>query len=341
MDGLSTLAVVGIVVVALIATVGASELLIRGIRRLARNLGLIGGLVGLLVALGADSPEIASAIAATANGSASTGAGIVVGSNVFNVAVLLAAGTLAAGSIRIHRAAVVIDAGVAIAVTAILGAGVLGTPAPIVWALLVVVFGPYVAYLWLPPAAIARSPLPETVRSFLARASGEADIEGDEIETALEGDSRSGAPSRSWSLVVLVGPALVVIVIGAVLLVRSALTLGSRYEVPTVLVGVIGLAAATGLPNVYAATRLAMDGRGAAVVSETFNSNTLNVIAGIALPMIFVPALPAAIPHGYVVWLLGITMLALLLLVRGIGRRGAALLLFVYAGFVAYTLVTR
>ncbi len=40
------------------------------------------------------------------------------------------------------------------------------------------------------------------------------------------------------------------------------------------------LAALTGLPNVYAAWR----GRGAAVVSETLNSNALNLLIGIAIP---------------------------------------------------------
>jgi hypothetical protein len=71
-DVLSTGIVIGIVVVALAATLGASEVLVRGVGRLARNLGLLAGVVGLIVALGADSPEISSSVSAVASGSAAT-----------------------------------------------------------------------------------------------------------------------------------------------------------------------------------------------------------------------------------------------------------------------------
>jgi len=70
--------VIGIAVLALTAMLGASEVLVRGVGRLARNQGLLGGIVGLLIALGADSPEISSAVASVANGSAATAVGVVI-----------------------------------------------------------------------------------------------------------------------------------------------------------------------------------------------------------------------------------------------------------------------
>ena len=146
--------------------------------------------------------------------------------------------------------------------------------------------------------------------------------------------------SRSWRPVLLMAPALLVIVIGSVLMVQGAVTLGERWGVASVLVGVVALAAATSLPNAYAAIRLGQDGRGAAVVSATFNSNTLNLIAGIAVPIILFPALRGSIPAGYMAWLVGMSLLALFLLAAGLNRRGALLLLLVYAGFVAYAVLT-
>jgi len=100
------------------------------------------------------------------------------------------------------------------------------------------------------------------------------------------------------------------------------------------------LAAATSLPNAYAAVRLAMDGRGAAVVSATFNSNTLNLVAGIAVPILLFPSLRGSVPAGYIVWLLVLSLLALALVARGLRRRGAVLLLGAYAGFVVYAVLT-
>jgi cation:H+ antiporter len=340
MDGLSTGIVVGVAIVGLTVTLGASEVLVRGVGRLARNLGLLGGVVGLIVALGADSPEISSSVSAVANGSAATAAGIVFGSNIFNLAFLLGGAALAAGHLRVHRSAVVVDAGVAIIVTLAMGLAVLGViPVAIGWALMLLVFAPYVGFLIANPATVARLPLPTAFTMLLGNAAREAALEGLDLEAELE-ELAPAIPPRSWRPVVLIAPALLLIVLGSVALVQSAVTLGARWGVAGVLVGVVALAAATSLPNVYAAVRLAMDGRGAAVVSATFNSNTLNLVAGIAVPILLFPSLRGSVPPSYIVWLLAFSLLALVLLARGLGRRGAVLLFGAYAAFVAYAVLT-
>jgi cation:H+ antiporter len=336
---LSTGIVIGVAVVALAATLGASEVLVRGVGRLARNLGLLGGVVGLIVALGADSPEISSSVSAVAGGSAATAAGVVFGSNVFNIAFLLGGAALAAGEVRIHRSVVVIDAGVAIVVTLAMGLGVLGDiPIAVSWGLMLLVFIPYITFLFLRPTTIAQLPLPSRISTLLVNASREAGEEGMAIEAELE--DLPATPGRSWLPVALILPALGVIVLGSIALVGSAVTLGHRWRVAGVLIGVVALAAATSLPNAYAAVRLAMDGRGAAVVSATFNSNTLNLVAGIAVPILVFPSLRGAVPTSYVVWLLAMCVLALVLLARGLHRGGAVLLLSAYGGFLVYALLT-
>lgn len=341
MDGLSTGIVIGVAIVALAVTLGASEVLVRGVGRLARNLGLLGGVVGLIVALGADSPEISSSVSAVANGSAATAAGIVFGSNIFNLAFLLGGAALATGRLRVHRSAVLVDAGVAIIVTLAMGMAVLGViPVGLGWTLILLVFVPYVGFLLLSPAAVVRLRLPNSFHGLLVNAAREAALEGMDLEAELE-EIDSAAAGRSWPPIVFIFPALVVIVLGSIALVQSAVTLGARWGVAGVLVGVVALAAATSLPNVYAAVRLATDGRGAAVVSATFNSNTLNLVAGIAVPILFFPSLRDSVPAGYVLWLLALSLLALVLLVRGLGRFGAVLLFGAYAAFVAYAVLTR
>jgi cation:H+ antiporter len=311
MNALPTGTVVAVAIVALAATLGASEVLVRGVGRLARNLGLLGGVVGLIIALGADSPEISSSVSAVASGSAAAAAGVVFGSNIFNIAFLLGGAALATGELRIHRSLVVVDAGVAIVVTIAIGLAVLGEiPIAVGWILMLLVFIPYVAFLVLSPRTIAQMPLPRYVGALLANASRDAGAEGKEIEAELEG---LGAASgrRSWLPVALMIPALGVIVLGALALVLSAVTLGERWGVASVLVGVIALAAATSLPNVYAAVRLAIDGRGAAVVSATFNSNTLNLVAGVAIPILLFPSLRGSIPGGDILWLLAMSFAGL------------------------------
>jgi cation:H+ antiporter len=336
---LSTGIVIGVAVVALAGMLGASEVLVRGVGRLARNLGLLGGVVGLIVALGADSPEISSSVSAVASGSAATAAGVVFGSNVFNIAFLLGGAALAAGEVRIRRSVVVVDAGVAIVVTLAMGLAVLGEiPIAAAWSLMLLVFIPYITFLFLSPTTIAQLPLPSRISTFLANASREAGVEGMEIEAELE--DLAGARGRSWLPVALIVPALGVIVLGSIALVGSAVTLGQRWGVASVLIGAVALAAATSVPNVYAAVRLAIDGRGATVVSATFNSNTLNLLAGIAIPILVFPSLRGSVPTGYVVWLLAMSFLALVLLARGLHRGGGVLLLSAYGAFLVYTILT-
>ena len=84
-------------IVCLISVLVSSELLVRGLARLGIKLKLTEGLLGLLTALGADAPEISSAIASLLAGSADLGRGVVLGSNIFNLALLLGLGAVLAG----------------------------------------------------------------------------------------------------------------------------------------------------------------------------------------------------------------------------------------------------
>src|SRR5438094_594293 len=75
--------------------------------------------LGMVSALGADAPEIASAVAAIVAGHEDTGVGVVVGSNVFNLAALLGVSALIAGGVRIHRHGLLLNGGVAVVVATI------------------------------------------------------------------------------------------------------------------------------------------------------------------------------------------------------------------------------
>src|SRR5579863_5686039 len=198
MNGLSDGVVLAVGVVALVVTLGASEFLVRGVGVLARNLGLLGGIVGLIIALGADSPEIASSISAVASGSAATAGGVVFGSNIFNLAILLSGAAFAAGEVRVHRSAVVLDAGVAIALTVAVGLAVVGDiPVAVAWVIVLLVFVPYVAILVVPAARLQRVRLPAPVVQFVAQASRETAAESVEIEDEIEALAPV-RPDRAW-----------------------------------------------------------------------------------------------------------------------------------------------
>src|SRR5947209_17214658 len=86
----------------LIVTVASSIVLARELDRIGERLGFSEALLGIVTALGADGPEISSAVAAIVSGHNDTGVGVVVGSNVFNIAALLGLSAVIAGAVRIH-----------------------------------------------------------------------------------------------------------------------------------------------------------------------------------------------------------------------------------------------
>src|SRR5260370_12538536 len=93
----------------LAVTLASSELFARGLTMLGTKLALSEGLLGLLAALGADSPELSSAVIALLAGAGSVGVGGVVGSNLFNLAALLGLSAVVARRETLHPGASVLD----------------------------------------------------------------------------------------------------------------------------------------------------------------------------------------------------------------------------------------
>src|SRR5258708_38917525 len=112
-------------------------------------------------------------------------------------------------------------------------------------------------------------------------------------------------------------------VVGRGAVVKGVLLGGAHWVVWGFFLGAVALAGITSLPNAYAATRLALSGNGTAVVSLAFNSNTLNLLAGIALPAVLIGGLASA-PGAMVdiAWLTALTLVAIGLgyLGRGLNR---------------------
>ena len=78
---MSTLVALLLLAASFALTVAASVVLARELDRLGERLGFSEALLGMVTALGADAPEIASAVAAVVAGHEDTGVGVVVGSS--------------------------------------------------------------------------------------------------------------------------------------------------------------------------------------------------------------------------------------------------------------------
>jgi cation:H+ antiporter len=324
----STAAAMIVFAVGLGVSLGASEFLVRGFGRLGANVGLAAGLVGLLTALGADAPEISSAITALLSGAKDVGLGVILGSNLFNLAVLLGFSAVVAGRVSFRRILLALDGSVALWATLIVGAMLLVRLVPVVaLALVIAVFFFYVFLLAAEPHRVDHLPLPRHMRHRLAAAA-----------RVIHGDLERTEPARDfWGPVWWIAPSILAIVVGSVAMVNGALALGDHWHVSRIFLGAVALAAITSLPNAYAATRLALSGNGTAVVSLAFNSNTLNLLAGIALPAVLIGDLASA-PGARVdiAWLTALTLVAIGLgyLGRGLHRWSGLVLIVGYLIFV-------
>jgi cation:H+ antiporter len=303
----------------LATTLAAAAFFARRLDRLGVRLGLPEALVGLLTALAADAPELSSALIALGTGEREVGVGVVVGSNLFNLAAMIGLSALLAGAVTLSREALLVEGSVGLLVTLVAGALILDWIGPgIAIALMAALLIPYLLALLVGPERLAHGGhhILENVHV------------GEEAALRLVGSLLA---------------AVVLVVLGSAGMVKAAVTLSDQWNVPRAFVGTIILAGLTSLPNAFTAVRLGLARRGGALVSETFNSNTINLVGGIALPALFV-SLGAAtgILRMELVWLVAMTLLCLALLgrSRGAGRGAGAVIVASYLAFVAVFVAT-
>jgi cation:H+ antiporter len=298
--------------VSLAVTLAAARLFARRLDRLGVRFGFPEALIGLLTAVAADGPEISSALTALIKGAHDVGVGVLVGSNGFNLAAMIGLSALITGAVRLPREVLVLEGTTGLLITILAGALLLG---------------------WLSPG-VAASGTALVVIPYLMLVLG--------ARPALPGQPVSDAtPSPTHHLLALIVLDAVLIISGSVGMVQTALTLAGHWHISHAILGVLILGPLTSIPNAVTAVRLGLARRGAALVGETFNSNTINLGAGVVLPSLFVTlAAISTLGKLQLAWLVAVTLLTLSLLARpeGMRRAGAVALIVMYLAFVGGTL---
>ncbi len=325
-DALLAVVFVGAAAVSL----ATSWLLVSRLERIGARLGLSEALLGVLAALAADAPEITAAVTALAGHQSRIGAGVVLGSNVFNLAALLGLGAVVAREIALHRRVILLEGTVAMVIATVCLGVVLGGPGPgigLFAAMAVLV--PYLVISGVSPGRLADFGLPPSWTRWLSEAVAE---EEQELDPAIH-------PPAAGALDVTVAVLATVVVVGAsVAMELTASKLGARHHVPEIVIGGLILAGVTSLPNAVSALYLAVRGRGAATLSIALNSNALNVTVGLLLPGILVGlGAPSGQATLVAAWYLGLTavMLVCAYTARGLRRAHGAIIIGGYLAFVA------
>jgi cation:H+ antiporter len=134
--------------------------------------------------------------------------------------------------------------------------------------LLLLLLIPYVIVSSLKLNQIKYWKLPEKIRAFFIVAIA---------STRYASKGHKAVIKKSWSSPWLGIPAVIVIIVTSIEMVHSTVFLSNAWGVNKTILGMFILAILTSIPNVITTIKLAVDGRGTAVMSESLNSNTINI----------------------------------------------------------------
>lgn len=278
-------------VLSLLIAVGASAWFTRRLETLSDLFEWSPGFLSLLGALGANIPNYAASLVAAASGQVVVGVSIIIGSNIYNIAIILGiapfASPVSSGITLARKEAkdVRVVAGYTLAMMATSGLAVgllsqkasLTSPLPIflVSLALIALSLLTLGLFGLLSSHVLRR-LPDAHR--LAEMPGETPPHP--TNTAL--NRRAATHSIVEAII-----ALLVALGGVIVMVQAGQTFARDVHLSPVILGLLVLAVATSLPNTVVAFTLARTGRASACVEEVLSSNSVNVSLGIALPLLF------------------------------------------------------
>ena len=276
----------GIFLVSLMFVIATSARFTRRLEELCEALNLSIGILSLLSALGANIPNYVSSVIAILGGHEDVGIGIIVGSNIYNIAIILGLCTW----LTPEHAGMTLDVREKRDVRVI------------AWYAFVITLLSFVVIFWLPGESLvttlhaSRFPtvlLPLTrvlvlgifgalLVHILRRSHGSAG-------SSLHHHEHPGRKAP-LSLVRLGSEIIFTLAIalgGVLVMVQSGQTLTADLHLPSVLAGLVVLAVATSLPNTVVAVSLVRTGEAAACVEEVCSSGSINIALGIVLPLLF------------------------------------------------------
>lgn len=305
----------GIMVAAGLVVLGAGATgLIEGSVRVARRLGVSPLVIGLtIVAWGTSMPELVVSTRAAATGLGDLALGNVVGSNLFNAAVILGLAAVIT-PLRVQSQLVRVETPLLIAVTA--GVGLLALDGVIARWEGAVLFAGAIAF---------------TVVSLRAATGKSAE--------STETPDAPVAPRPTWGPALgLVAGGLLLLVVGSELLTRGAVTLARGFGVGEALIGLTIIAAGTSLPELASTVAAAWRRQADIAVGNVVGSNLFNLLGILGITALVTPVATGALQLGDYVALGLVTLLIWPVMASGLRvQRGEGLLLLLAYAVYLYT----
>lgn len=302
-----------------ILTVGA-EILVRGASSVGLRFGLSPLVVGLtIVAFGTSAPELAVSTKAALAGSGDIAMGNVIGSNLFNIAIILGLAALVR-PLTVRLQVIRFDMPLMLAVTLVfsvmlsIGGGLARWEAGIL-------FAGIIAY---------------TVHSI--RASRRETLTPEIKDAALDTLAVARKPLAIWLSLLMVASGLGLLVWGAQLLVDNAVFIARAMEVSEAIIGLTIVAAGTSLPELATSVVASIKRETDIAVGNIVGSNLFNILCIAGAAGLISPISVEGVRTADLLWMLAISIVLLPLMRTGfkIARWEGAALLAAYVVFLFF-----
>ena len=249
-------------VAGLILLVAGAEGLVRGASRIALSVGISPLVVGLtVVAFGTSSPEMAVSVSAVRGGASDIAIGNVVGSNVFNILVVLGMCTLVVPLViswRLVRLEVPLMIGVSILLLVFVLDGEIAR-----WEAAILFAGVIAYTVWA------------------IRASRKESAAAQEV--SAPGAEPPDTPSPWYVNLGYVAVGLVLLVVGSNWMVRSAVEIAEGFGLSELVMGLTIVAAGTSLPELATSLLATIKGERDIAVGNVVGSNIFNILGVLGL----------------------------------------------------------
>jgi cation:H+ antiporter len=300
-----------------------AEFLVRGAVRLAERLGVSPLVIGLtVVGFGTSSPELVTSVQGALMGEAGIAVGNIVGSNLFNILVILGISAMIT-PLAVTQSALRRDGTIVLAVTALFVAvGYLWTLDRVVGALFLLLLAGYLVYAFRQEKVAGGS-----------TAAGERAI-------ATEGLDPATVPGRGgngWLVPTLFAVGgLALLVLGARWFVGGSIELARTLGISETVIGLTIVAAGTSMPELATSAVAALRRQSDVAVGNILGSNIYNILGiGGVTALISPTVIPAEIVAFDNLVMLAISALLMGFMFTGLRvTRGEGAALF--AGYLAY-----
>ena len=303
-----------IVLSCLVLFLGA-ELLVRGGASLALKLGLTPLVVGLtVVAYGTSTPELLVSLKAAFAGNSDIAIGNVVGSNIFNIAVILGL-SAAVFPISTHLQVLKWDAPVVLLVTLLVPLTFLDGRVSRVEGGILLVFA--VAYTW-----------------WAVRMARKDEAKGHETHVDIP-EIRKRGSILSDLFKIAIG--MMVLILGSRLLVDNAVIIAKSLDVSDTVIGLTIIAAGTSMPELATSMVAAIRGQSDIALGNVLGSSLFNLLFVLGGAAVVFPVGTGGLQPFDLYMLIGVTALMLPMLATGkrLNRAEGLLLFATYGVYLA------